>query len=68
VLSNVQVTPDHSKLRPAESFEYFKIVIGGVVGGIVLRLLPTIPDDLMTLFVSISLNFKTYALLNEPDP
>jgi hypothetical protein len=55
-------------LGPAESFEYFKIVIGGVVGGIggiggTLLLLPTIPDDLMTLFVSGSLNFKTYALL-----
>jgi hypothetical protein len=63
VLSNVQVTPDHSKLGPLET-EYFKIVIGDTVGGTVLRLLFTIPDVLMTLFVSLFLNFNTYSFFN----
>jgi hypothetical protein len=55
VPSNVQVTPDHSKLDPGgdELVEYVRIV-GGTGGGTVLRLLFTIPDVLMTLFVSLS--------------
>lgn len=52
VLSNVQETPDQSKVGSRELFEYSKIVIGGVVGGTVLRLLPTIPDVITVLPVT----------------
>jgi hypothetical protein len=61
VLSSVQVTPDQSKLAPPDEL-YFRIVIDVVVGGSVFRLLLIIPDDLITLFVSGSLDFKMYAL------
>jgi hypothetical protein len=48
----VQETPDQSKVGSRELFEYFKIVIGGVVGGTVLRLLSIIPDVITVLPVT----------------
>jgi len=49
-----------------ELFEYSKIVIGGVVGGTVLRLLPTIPDVITVLPVRGFLDFKISMIFNEP--